>query len=161
MIYDVRESLQDDTFVIREMRRDDLDAIVEIERGAHSRPWTRAVFAEELHRGWAHVAVLVEGDPTGPARAFANYWLVGDEVHVLNVATHASRRRLGFGGRLIDHVVGFARDHGCRQLTLEVRRGNRAALRLYRRHEFRPVGVRPRYYQDGEDAIVMLRELGA
>ena len=55
----------------------------------------------------------------------------------------------------------WANGNACRFLSLEVRRGNRAALRLYRRHGYRPVGMRPRYYDDGEDAILMLLELGA
>jgi ribosomal-protein-alanine N-acetyltransferase len=50
--------------------------------------------------------------------------------------------------------------HSCRYLTLEVRRGNQGAIKLYRLFGFRPVGIRPNYYvEDGEDAIVMLLEL--
>jgi len=45
-------------------------------------------------------------------------------------------------------------------MTLEVRRSNAAAQRLYRRFAFRAVGVRPNYYaEDNEDAVVMLLEL--
>jgi len=58
------------------------------------------------------------------------------------------------------HIIDFGRQHGCRIVTLEVRRSNAAALRLYRRFAFRPVGVRPNYYaEDQEDAIVMLLDL--
>ena len=59
-----------------------------------------------------------------------------------------------------DPLIEFGRQHGCRIVTLEVRRSNAAALRLYRRFAFRPVGVRPNYYaEDQEDAIVMLLDL--
>jgi ribosomal-protein-alanine N-acetyltransferase len=76
------------------------------------------------------------------------------------VATHADARRRGHAARLVSHVVDFARRHTCRYVALEVRRSNDAAIRLYRAHGFRPVGVRPRYYSDdGEDAIVMLLEM--
>ena len=61
--------------------------------------------------------------------AFVNYWLVRDEVHVLNVASHPSARRQGHAARLIEHVVAFAQRHKCRYLTLEVRRSNTAASR--------------------------------
>jgi ribosomal protein S18 acetylase RimI-like enzyme len=45
-------------------------------------------------------------------------------------------------------------------MTLEVRRSNQAALDLYRQFDYRAVGVRPNYYVDeGEDAIVMVKEL--
>ena len=92
--------------------------------------------------------------------AFVNYWLVRDEVHVLNVATHPEARRQGHAARLLEHVIAFANRNKCRYVTLEVRRSNAGAIRLYRKYGFRPVGVRPNYYvEDNEDAIVMLLEL--
>ena len=94
--------------------------------------------------------------------AFCNYWLVRDEVHLLNIATHPDRRRRGYARFLMEHLLGFARRHKCRYITLEVRRSNEAALGLYRAYGFEPVGVRPNYYiEDREDAIVMLLELPA
>ena len=146
--------------MISAMRREDLDSIMEIERGSHPSPWKPEVFLEELHRGWARVDLLRDDDD-GRVLGFINFWLVGDEVHVLNVAVHPEARRRGAASRLLAHVTGFARQSSCRYVTLEVRRGNHGALRLYRRHAFRPVGVRPHYYEDGEDAIVMLLELAA
>jgi [ribosomal protein S18]-alanine N-acetyltransferase len=56
--------------------------------------------------------------------------------------------------------VDIARRDTCRVVTLEVRRSNEGAQRLYRRFAFRAVGVRPNYYADDqEDAIVMLLEM--
>ena len=143
--------------VIRAWRREDLDEIMEIERHGRS-PWAREVFLEEMHRAWARVDVLRE-HPEGPVVAFVNYWLVGDEVHVLNVATHPTAQRRGQARRLLDHVERVARVELACHITLEVRRGNLAALRLYRRQRYRPVGLRPRYYEDGEDAILMLLDV--
>jgi ribosomal-protein-alanine N-acetyltransferase len=82
-------------------------------------------------------------------------------VHILNLATHPDARRQGHAARLLRHTIEFARAHRCRYLTLEVRRSNHAAIKLYRGFGLRPVGVRPNYYvEDQEDAIVMLLELG-
>src|SRR5260370_28127799 len=150
-------------FDIVPMRPADLDGIMEIERQSFRAPWSRQVFVEELDREWAQVDVLRAGEPAaGPTvLAFVNYWLVRDEVHVLNVATHPTARRQGHAARLLEHVIGFANRQKCRYVTLEVRRSNQAALRLYRKYGFRPVGIRPNYYvEDNEDAIVMLLELG-
>jgi ribosomal-protein-alanine N-acetyltransferase len=151
-------------FDIVPMRPADLDGIMEIERQSFRAPWSRQVFVEELDREWAHVDVLKAREPgAGPTvQAFVNYWLVRDEVHVLNVATHPAARRQGHAARLLEHVVGFANRQKCRYVTLEVRRSNQAAIRLYRKYGFRPVGIRPNYYlEDNEDAIVMLLELAA
>ncbi len=142
------------------MRLADLDEVMEIERLSFRAPWSRQVFVEELDRDWAHVDVLRSRDPRSPVQAFVNYWLVRDEVHVLNVATHPTARRQGHAARLIEHVIAFAHRERCRYVTLEVRRSNQPAIRLYRKYGFRPVGIRPNYYvEDNEDAIVMLLEL--
>jgi ribosomal-protein-alanine N-acetyltransferase len=125
-------------------------------------PWSRQVFVEELDRDWAHVDVLKERRTDAGVMAFVNYWLVRDEVHVLNVAAHPDARRQGHASRLLEHVIAFANRNKCRYVTLEVRRSNAGAIRLYRKYGFRPVGVRPNYYvEDNEDAIVMLLELAA
>jgi [ribosomal protein S18]-alanine N-acetyltransferase len=168
--------LQQRRFEIAPMTADDLDDIMEIERNSFRAPWSRQVFVEELDRDWAHVDVLRAREaprpPPGsldgaaarggrtPVQAFVNYWLVRDEVHVLNVATHVTARRQGHAARLIEHVIAFAHRERCRYVTLEVRRSNQPAIRLYRKYGFRPVGIRPNYYvEDNEDAIVMLLEL--
>ncbi len=141
------------------MRAEDLDEVMEIERLSFRAPWSRRVFAEELERDWAHLDAVRERG--GGIKAFCNYWLVRDEVHILNLATHPDARRQGHAARLLEHVIDFARAHDARYLTLEVRRSNHGAIRLYRNFGFRPVGVRPNYYvEDGEDAIVMLLTLG-
>ena len=151
---------------IAPMRKADLDEVMEIEHHAFGAPWPREVFIEEFDRDWAHVDVLRDRltDGTTPAHkrilAFVNYWIVRDEIHVLNVATHADARRRGHATHQLEHVNGVAKKASCRYHTLEVRRSNHAASRLYRVHGFRPVGIRPRYYaDDNEDAIVMLLEL--
>jgi ribosomal-protein-alanine N-acetyltransferase len=149
-------------FEIVPMKPHDLDDIMEIEKLAFRAPWSRQVFVEELERDWAHVDVLRERVAHAKVAAFVNYWLVRDEVHVLNVATHPDARRNGHAARLLEHVIAFAHREKCRYVTLEVRRSNQPAIRLYRKYGFRPVGIRPNYYvEDNEDAIVMLLELKA
>ena len=142
------------------MRPADLDDIMEIEKLAFRAPWSRQVFVEELDRDWAHVDILRERKSGAGVLAFVNYWLVRDEVHVLNVASHPEARRQGHASRLLEHVIAFAHREKCRYVTLEVRRSNQAAIRLYKKYGFRPVGIRPNYYvEDNEDALVMLLEL--
>jgi ribosomal-protein-alanine N-acetyltransferase len=144
---------------ISAMEGSDVDAVMEIERLSFRAPWSRGVFLEELNREWARVDV-VRDTADGAVVAFANYWLVADELHILNIATHPRQRRLGHATRLLSHMVDVARTGACRCLTLEVRRSNALAQRLYGRFAFRAVGLRPNYYADDqEDAIVMLLEM--
>lgn len=144
---------------IAPMRPTDLDQVMEIERLSFRSPWSRQVFLEELDREWARLDVL-RPRGGGLCLAFVNYWVVRDEIHVLNIATHPSERRRGLGTQVLGHVIEVARESRCRQISLEVRRSNVAAIRLYRRFGFRPVGIRPNYYaEDHEDALVMALDL--
>ena len=137
----------------------DIDAVVEIEKGSSPTPWPAQLFLEDLARDWAQVDLArlarADGDAQGQVLGVASYWLVHDELHLLNLATHPEHRRRGIGARLMRHLIALARSRGCRYITLEVRRGNHAAQALYQGHGFEAVGVRTRYYSDGEDAIVM------
>jgi len=144
---------------IAPMGRDDVDAVMEIERLSFSAPWSREAIHEEMARAWARIDIVRDA-ADGAVVAFANYWLVADELHILNIATHPRARRCGYATRLLAHMTEVARQVPCRLMTLEVRRSNAAAQRLYRRFAFRAVGVRPNYYaEDNEDAVVMLLEL--
>jgi ribosomal-protein-alanine N-acetyltransferase len=133
--------------------RAELDAVCELEQRASVRPWQRQVFVEELGREFSYVMGLWDEDALV---AFIVYWIVRDELHILNVATDPHRRRHGFAARLVEHAVAAAKRSACACLLLEVRRSNAAAIRLYRKYGFRPIGVRANYYaEEHEDAIVM------
>lgn len=153
-----------DDLAIVPMTAVDIDAVVDIENRSSPTPWPAQLFLEDLGRDWAHIDLvrLARGAPgdgdghgLGPVVGFASYWLVHDELHLLNLAAHPEHRRRGIGTRLMRHLIAVARGHSCRYVTLEVRRGNHAAQALYQGHGFEAMGMRARYYSDGEDAIVM------
>ncbi len=146
-------------YLIQPLTPADLDAVMEIERLSFRTPWLRQAFEDELARPWARVEVLRDA-VTGRPVAFADYWLVADELHILNIATHPEARRQGHGARLLRHILEVARRASYRTVELEVRRSNLAAQALYHRFQFRQVGIRPRYYEDNdEDAVLMTLRL--
>ena len=146
---------------LREMRREDLLGVLDIERRSFAQPWSRAFFEKELATPFARLVVAVEEGRSGPAVVgYTCRWRVTDEVHVLNVAVHPERRGRGFGRLLLEGIVGEARSSRARVVYLEVRAGNVVARRLYRSLGFRELGVRRGYYGPGQDAIVMELRLG-
>jgi ribosomal-protein-alanine N-acetyltransferase len=146
-------------FDVEPMRIGDLDAVMAIEGASFRSAMPAHMLLEEMGREWAHIDVVRDRTRRGVV-AFSNYWLVADEVHLLNLATLPEARRAGHASRLLAHIIEVGRKGSCRFVTLEVRRSNAAASRLYRRFGFRAVGVRPNYYaEDQEDAIVMLLDL--
>lgn len=148
-----KETAQD--YLLAKSTAADLDAVMEIERLSFPTPWPREAFADELARSWARLEVLRQIS-SGRVVAFCNYWLVTDELHILNVAVHPDERRHGHASYLLRHIISEGRKASFRLLSLEVRVSNRAAQALYRKFGFREVGVRPKYYADtGEDAILM------
>ena len=146
---------------LRRMSADDVERVVEIEKDGFKHPWSGELLRRELHHDWS--TALVATTPAGDGEsvvAFIVFWIVHDEVHVLNVAVAAAARRRGIARRLMDEAAERGRRAGARLATLEVRRSNEAALTLYRAIGYRQVGVRPNYYADeGEDAIVMVLDL--
>ena len=161
-------------FRARVATADDLGAIHAVERLAQPAPWSEEVFRKELELDWSH-AWIVEprqagdeagdgpgGEPAGlPAVcAFLVFWVVHDEIHILNVAVHPDARRRGLARALVDDLIAQAEARAITALTLEVRAGTDAAQGLYAAAGFRVIAVRPSYYADnGEDALVMARVL--
>ncbi len=146
----------------RAMRAADLDRVVAIEKDGFRSPWSRDLLARELTHAWSTCLLAVEDGSDGAEviLGFIVFWLVHDEVHVLNIATALEARRRGIGRALMDEAAEAGRRRGAALSTLEVRRSNAPAIALYRQLGYRQVGVRPNYYADeGEDAIVMLLDL--
>jgi len=147
--------------VLRDMRREDLPAVLDIERRSFAQPWSRAFFEKELATPFARLVVAVEEVVPRPlVIGYTCRWRVTDEVHLLNVAVHPERRGLGHGCALVGAVVAEAEAARVRVVYLEVRAGNVIARRLYRQLGFKDLGVRRGYYGPGQDAIVMELRLG-
>jgi len=149
------------SFRFRRMTAADLDRVAEIERAGFAHPWSRELLARELGQAWSHVLIAVEEDEKGErVLGYVVFWLVHDEVHVLNLGTALEARRRGVGRALMEEAHATGRRRGASVATLEVRRSNLPALALYRDLGYRQVGIRPNYYaEEREDAIVMVLDL--
>ncbi|HET6439160.1 MAG TPA: ribosomal protein S18-alanine N-acetyltransferase [Anaeromyxobacter sp.] len=145
----------------RRMRPEDLPRVVEIEKDGFRHPWSRELLERELSHAWSTVLLATVDRPRGEAViGFIVFWVVHDEVHVLNIATAREERRSGVGRALMEEAAEAGRRRGATLATLEVRRSNEAAITLYRSLGYRQAGVRPNYYaEEGEDAIVMVMDL--
>ena len=152
-----------DGLVISPMRKRDLrEGVLDTERHAYPIPWSPGVFQseiEQMKRGSRHyVTARRPGD--GRARrgrivGHAGLWFTADEAHVTNVAVHPEARRTGVGTALMLALATEAIRRECAAWTLEVRVSSVGAQELYRSFGFVPAGVRKKYYENVEDAIVM------
>ena len=114
--------------------------------------WSEALVADELPRADRVWWAAYEG---GALAGYAGGWIVDGQVQILKVGVDPAMRRRGIARELLAHVAADARDLGASRCSLEVRAGNVGAQELYAALGFRSLGVRPRYYSDGEDAVIM------
>ncbi len=134
----------------------DLDAIASIETESFLTPWKRAFFASELvAEGRFNLVVLSGTQVIGYLFAM---WLL-DEMHINKIAVTSSERRRGVARALMEECLAFARQQQVTALSLEVRQSNEAARSFYEHLDFDAAYLRPRYYPDGEAALVMVRNI--
>lgn len=134
------------------MRENHLTAVADLETVCFAAPWTREGLAEELRNPQAHFLVA-EAD--GETAGYIGVQEICGEAYVTNVAVLPKYRRQGIGERLVREAVCGAKRRDCDFLSLEVRVGNDAAIRLYERLGFRVQGRRKEFYRDPtEDAFI-------
>jgi len=135
----------------------DMDEVMVIERTSYRFPWSAGFFLQELQVACAR-SVLAECD--GRIVGYVLYWILPGTVDVHNIAVHVDFRRRGIGRVLLDRVIVEARRQSASRVTLEVRRSNLTAQKLYDSVGFVNNGIRKGYYSDdGEDALAMSLEL--
>jgi len=99
---------------------------------------------------------LVDGKRAG----YIGSWFTLPNAEILNVFVSDKYRGLGIGQQLMQIVIEICNEQNIEQLTLEVRRSNEYAMKLYNQLRFKEVAIRKKYYEDGEDAVLMALELG-
>ena len=133
----------------------DVPAIVAIERTSFGDPWSEETFRDLLRLRQAIFLVVTEGLPESVC-GYVIAAVITDEAEVLNLAVAGQSRRRGFGGRLLDAGLGIIRERGAREVFLEVRESNAAAISLYTSRGFAALSRRARYYRNPvEDALVL------
>jgi [ribosomal protein S18]-alanine N-acetyltransferase len=131
---------------LRGLEARDIDGVLTIQSAApEAAQWKRAAYAAILNGGPDRL-ILAERSPT--LVGFASYRVIAPEAELLNLAVLRAFRRRGIGARLLQEVIRAARECGVSDFFLEVREGNRGALRLYENFGFQIASRRSDYYRD-------------
>jgi [ribosomal protein S18]-alanine N-acetyltransferase len=132
-----------------------LDEVARLEAASFANPWSREMLARELRNGDV-ARVYVLHDRQGELLAFCGCWFIADELHINTLAVTAHARRQGIATRLLRFVFAEARTTGIRRATLEVRRSNAPALKLYEGLGFQVQAIRANYYSGPvEDGLIL------
>jgi ribosomal-protein-alanine N-acetyltransferase len=142
---------------VREAARADLLDVFDIEKRSFSQPWPYAAFERLLD---APGFLVAEDDDEVVG------YVVADTLrdhgapvgHVKDIAVEPDRRGEGIGRTLLSQALMRLFVEGADRVKLEVREGNRAAQSLYEGFDFEVHHVVSNYYDDGEDAYVMVRQ---
>ncbi|WP_226393614.1 ribosomal protein S18-alanine N-acetyltransferase [Ructibacterium gallinarum] len=135
-----------------------LPAVYELEHVCFPKdPWSMTAFRQELTNPLSVFLVATDTD-TGRIAGYGGVWLMYDAGNITNIAVHPDFRRKKVGTALLRRLIHICQERGMNSVTLEVRAGNRGAIALYETAGFQICGLRKRYYQDREDALIMTLE---
>jgi ribosomal-protein-alanine N-acetyltransferase len=135
----------------------DMGEVMAIERTSFRYPWSSGFFLQELQVACAR-SILVEIDDR--IVGYVLYWLLPGSIDIHNIAVHLDFRRRGIARVLLEKIVVEARRQNIFRVTLEVRKSNISAQKLYESIGFVISGIRKGYYSDdGEDALAMVLDL--
>lgn len=141
---------------VRPMLENDLDAVMAIERASYSLPWNSEHFRNEIYSSysWPLVAVGENG-----VIGYLCLMSLFEEAQILNIAVTPYLRGKGIARQLLESAFVLALEKGAEVIALEVRASNSSAITLYERLGFKRVGIRARYYEHTEDAVLMEKSI--
>lgn len=124
--------------------------------------WALDMFLAEVGHPTRSYYVLEHDTGSGPSIiGYCGVMVVGDTADVQTIAVLPEHEGNGYGRAMLETMHTRSRQQGAERILLEVRADNPRAQRLYRRNGYTRIHVRPRYYDDGTDALIMLKELTA
>ena len=142
---------------IRPAELADLPALMALEIDSYQHPWNESMMKNELNDNpHAHVTVM---DYEGIIIGYACFWIIDDEAMLNKLTITRLLRGRQLGQLLLNDTIERMRSAGCIRVTLEVRVSNTVAQAVYQKAGFQMIGIRKKYYDDGEDAQVMLLQL--
>jgi len=141
-----------ETVDIRPMTTADLDSVLVIEQASFSHPWRYEHFLHELSSPHSFPFVAVTGGSVG---GYVCLMSLFEEAEILDIVVAPHLRGRGIARALLEHAVAVARRNRAGIMRLEVRASNRAAIALYERFGFSRTGMRTKYYEGVEDALLM------
>lgn len=141
---------------IVELGPNDLDFIIDIQSRNFSDGWNENMLKSAFDGGrFFALAVCNDKEKVG----LITYSVAMDTADLEGITVESSHRKKGYGQTLINAMVERLKGTGVERILLEVRKSNQSAINLYQKSGFEFLSVRKNYYQDGEDALVLMKEI--
>ena len=141
---------------IQKMKKEHLEQIQDILLTDFDEFWNAGVLKNELENPLSeYIVALEEKEVVG----YAGIWQPDDEGHVTNIVTKKDKRGNKIGTLMLEEIINIAKNKNMKSITLEVNVNNNIAINLYKKYDFKEVGIRPKYYNNADDAIIMTKEI--
>jgi [ribosomal protein S18]-alanine N-acetyltransferase len=151
------EYLNTESSIVRYLKLSDLENICTLEELCFMEDsWSKSILSDSISNENGLALGVFDSDIL---QGYAFGTVIACEAELHNIAIHPVNRRSGLGLYLLKYFLNECRSRESRICWLEVRESNQAAIRLYQNNGFKGCGRRPRYYQDGEDALVYCCDL--
>ena len=142
-----------DNIIIENMTLSNLDSISSILEKDFDNFWTYNIFKSELNNKNSKIIVAKLNDEI---IGFASLSIVLDIAEITNIVVKKAFRGKGFSVLLLQELINISKKNNCKYINLEVNSNNIVAINLYKKFEFKQVGLRKNYYSNG-DAILMTK----
>lgn len=138
--------------MISEMNLQDLENIKDCLLTDFDNFWSYNILKQELENGKSKYFVAKqENEIVG----FAGILLIIDQVNIMNIVVKKDKRNFGIGSLLLEEIIRYSKIHNATSITLEVNEKNIPAIKLYKKYSFKQVGLRRKYYNNEDNAILM------
>ncbi|MEM9770292.1 MAG: ribosomal protein S18-alanine N-acetyltransferase [Cyanobacteria bacterium P01_D01_bin.73] len=151
-------------FVLREIAEADLDEVLALDQRALGGLWNRKGYLAEFDSDTSALLGLwsvppentaSESNDTAQLIGLACTWFIVDEAHITAIAIDPNHQRQGLGQLLLVALLRASQQKGMKRATLEVNCNNAAAIALYEKFGFKQVGIRKKYYPNGDNAAIL------
>lgn len=138
--------------VIENLNLQNVEAVSKIEKELIETPWGLEALKKEIENKNAFYAVIKKDDKV---IGYGGIWFSIGTSDITNIAVIKEERRKGYGSVILNEIIKKAEEKNCDEINLEVNENNSGAILLYQKCGFKKVGIRKRYYNNTDNAIIM------
>lgn len=141
---------------IKKMEIEDYEQIAENLQKEFDSFWTPSILKSELENKMSQYIVAKENDKVV---GFAGIMILPDDVEITNIVTRSTERKKGIGNLLLEKLIEMSKNTQKEIISLEVNQKNAVAIHLYTKFGFKKIGMRKKYYNGTDNAIIMSRKI--